>query len=256
MALVIKNCPRKDVHADIVTAFDRLGLRTTLTPGGADAVLALEGRTVENIRKGFNHGTKWRINKGQRAALRIRRLTEGQDLREAYKAWIATAARKGFSDVRPWEAIEPVLRRCVDTRLGSVLASFLEERLLAAAFVAQVGNTATWVYGGFVDGAEQYNPTHVLQFEAIRECLEKGLGAYNFGSLISYGQPTRNGVDEFKLGFGAEAREHLDTITWQRKPTLCWLVERLRHGRIGRHLEALLKRRLTGHRDRDNQATA
>ncbi len=69
-----------------------------------------------------------------------------------------------------------------------------------------------------MDGAEKYSPTHMLQFEAIRESLERGMATYNFGMLISEGQTAGRGVDEFKLGFGAEPRRHLDTIIWKRKP--------------------------------------
>lgn len=245
MAVVIKGCPRKDIHEAIFGALKRAGLRATLRPGGADAMLPLKSRTLNDIGKGFNHGTRSRINKGQNGSLTVRRLTNSEDLRQAYTAWMATAARKGFTDVRPWPALHPVLRHCVAKGLGSVLASFQEDRLLAAAFVTHIGDTALWVYGGYIDGSEQANPTHLLQYEAIRESLEKGKSSYNFGSLISFGQSKRNGVDEFKLGFGATAHPKLDTIIWERKPFLYRSVQRLRGGRIGRRLEALLKRRLT-----------
>jgi lipid II:glycine glycyltransferase (peptidoglycan interpeptide bridge formation enzyme) len=163
---------------------------------------------------------------------------------QAYAAWIATAKRKSFSDVRPWRGLEPVLRHCIDHRLGAVLGSFLDERLLAAAFVTHVGRTASWVYGGYMDGAEKYNPTHVLQFEAIRESLERGLARYNFGYLLAEYQPGARGVDEFKIGFGAQPERHLDTILWKRKPMLYAAVQRLKGGSMGRNLERWLKSRL------------
>jgi hypothetical protein len=246
MAVVIKDCPDADVHRDVSAALRRGGLKTDLTPGSADAVLPLEGRTMEGIRGGFNHGTRGRIRKGQNGPLRVRRLTEREDLVNAYAAWIATATRRSFTDVRPWMGLEPVLRHCIDNRLGSVLGSFLDEQLVAAALVVYVGNTAAWVYGGYMDGAEKLSPTHVLQFEAIRESLERGAGAYNFGNLISQGQSAGLGVDAFKLGFGAVPQQHLDTIVWKRKPLLYAAIERLRRGRVGGKLEFLLRKRLIG----------
>jgi lipid II:glycine glycyltransferase (peptidoglycan interpeptide bridge formation enzyme) len=159
---------------------------------------------------------------------------------------MATANRKSFTDVRPWTGLHPVLRYCVDNRLGSVHGSFLDEKLLAAAFVVQVGNAAAWVYGGYTDGAEKYSPTQVLQFEAIRESLERGMDTYNFGNLIGDGQPAGRGVDEFKLGFGAVPQRHLDTIIWKRKPLLYSTIERLRRGWIGARIEARFKRKLIG----------
>ncbi len=244
MAVVIKDCPHEDVHRDLVAAFGRAGLKAAVSRGPADAVLPLEGRTMDQIWSGFNHGTRRRIRKAQRGGIRVRRLSQPEDLAMAHAAWMATAARRSFTDVRPWAGIEPVLRHCIDYRLGSVLGSFFEDRLLAAVFVAHVGKTATYVYGGYMDGSEKHSPTHVLQYEAIQESLDKGMSAYNFGYLLSEGQATAQGVDEFKLGFGAVPRRLLDTITWKRRPVLYGSVERMRRGWIGRNLEALLRRQL------------
>jgi lipid II:glycine glycyltransferase (peptidoglycan interpeptide bridge formation enzyme) len=216
----------------------------TVKPGRADAVLPLQGRTMDQIWKGFNHGTKRRIKKAWARELTVRRLTRPEDLNCAYEAWMATAQRKSFSDVRPWESLEPVVRHCLEHRLGSVLATFLGDTLLAAIFVTQIGDTATYVYGGYTDYAQEYSATHVLQHEAIRESLERGLARYNFGYLLTEEQPLARGVDQFKLGFGAVPQRHLDTIVWERKPLLYASVERLRRGWLGRSLEVGLRRML------------
>jgi hypothetical protein len=244
MSVIIKDCPQAEVHRDIIAALERRGLALARSPGPADAILALEGRTIDQIRSGFNHGTRGRIRKGQRGPLSVRQLTATPDLARAYEAWIATANRRSFTDVRPWAGLEPVLRHCIDNGLGSVFGSFTEEQLVAAAFIVHVGRTAAYVYGGYMDGAEKLSPTHVIQYEAIRESLERGMSAYNFGNLISEGQATGRGVDEFKLGFGAVPQRHLDTIVWKRRPILYASIERLRRGWIGRSLEALYKRKV------------
>jgi hypothetical protein len=243
VGVIVKDCPHGEVHRDLLAALHRGGLETSLTPGPADAILQLEGRTMDEIRSGFNHGTRQRIRKGQKA-ISVRQLTRVEDLAQAHAAWVATANRKSFSDVRPWRGLEPVLRHSIDNGLGSVLASYVDGKLLAAAFIAHVGKTAVWVYGGYMDGAEKHSPTHVLQFEAIRQSLGLGFEAYNFGNLIAEQQPAARGVDEFKLGFGAAPRRHLDTIVWQRRPVLYALIELLRRGGLGRSLETRLKRML------------
>lgn len=249
IAVIIRDCPRSDVHRDLLAAFQRSGLTTEVSRASPDAVVALKGRTLDQIRSGFNHGTRQRIRKGLAGQLTVRRLTSDQDLVKAYEAWIATANRKSFTDVRPWTGLAPVLRYCIDNRHGSVLGSFLDDRLLAAVFVVHIGRATAWVYGGYVDGAQKQSATQVLQFEAIRESLERGMEAYNFGNLIAEGQPAAQGVDDFKLGFGAVPQQHLDTIVWKRNPRLYSLVGRLRQGWIGRRLEALFKMKLIGRRD-------
>ena len=248
VAVLIRDCPHAEVHYDLLVAFRRAGLATELHKGPADAILTLEGRTIEQIRSGFNRGSRSRIKKGQKGVT-IRQLSRSEDLTKAYDAWMATAVRKSFTDVRPWLGLEPVLRHCIDNALGMVLGSFLQERLLAAAFITFVGRTASWVYGGYMDDAEQHNPTHVLQFEAIQESLLRGFPRYNFGYLLAENQPGARGVDEFKLGFGALPQRHLDTIIWKRRPLAYAAIEWLRRGSIGRSLEAVLKRRLIGRGD-------
>jgi hypothetical protein len=242
-ALILQDCPHAAVHQDLLAALRR-GRKTTVKMGRADAVLSLEGRTMDQIWKGFNHGTRQRIKNARARELTVRHLSRPEDLHRAYQAWIATAQRKSFSDVRPWESLEPVVRRCLDQRLGSVLGTFLGDTLLAAALVTHIGDTATYVYGGYMDDAQQYSPTHVLQHEAIRESLERGLARYNFGYLLAEEQPLAQGVDQFKLGFGAVPQRHLDTIVWERKPLLYASVERLRRGWLGRNLEPRLRKAL------------
>jgi GNAT acetyltransferase-like protein len=248
MAVLIRDCPHAEVHHDLIVAFRRAGLGTQLHKGPSDAVLTLEGRTIEQIRSGFNRGSRSRVKRGQKDVT-IRQLCGAEDLTKAYAAWMATAARKSFTDVRPWLGLEPVLRHCIDNGLGMVLGSFLQERLLAASFITFVGTTASWVYGGYMDDAEQHNPTHVLQFEAIQESLTRGFPRYNFGYLLAENQPGARGVDEFKLGFGAVPQRHHDTIVWKRRPLAYAAIEWLRRGSIGRSLEAVLKRQLIGRGD-------
>jgi len=241
----IHRCRSKEVHQDLVQAFERANLRTKLTPGVVEGVLLLRDRTMDNLRKNFRKGTKWSVKKGLTGPVRVTHLTSGKDLNRAYEAWMSTARRKGFSDVRPWPALEPVVRHCVDSGLGSVLGTFLGDRLLASAFVTYIGETGSWVYGGYMDGAEPYHPTHVLQYVAIQECLERRMSSYTFGDLTVNGKSSTSGVDGFKLGFGAVPEQNLDTITWERRPSWNRWIQWFRHQKLGSRVEGLFKRRLT-----------
>jgi GNAT acetyltransferase-like protein len=241
----IQECADLSVHQSVVAAFQDGGQRMSLQPGTPDAVLPLEGRSPDQIWKGYNHGIRQRIKKAWAGGIAIRRLEEPEDLRRAYGAWTETASRKSFSAIRPYDSLEPVMLHCLGQGLGSVLASYRDDSLLAAVFISHVGDSAFYVYGGYVDGADRQSPTHVLHDEAIRESHGKGLARYNFGSLLSATQPEARGVDEFKLGFGAEPQCPLDTIVWQRRPLLYAATERIRSGRLGRRLEAALRQVVT-----------
>jgi hypothetical protein len=240
----LQDCPRVEVQQSVLAAFRDGGRKMALKPGLPDAILPLRGRSIDEIWKGFNHGTRQRIRKARSGQLVVRRLTEPGELARAYDAWIATAQRKSFSEIRPWGSLEPVLQHCLDQGLGSVLASFKGDELVAAVLVTHVGSAASYVYGGYVDGGEKLSPTQVLHDEAIRECVSRDLAGYNFGALLAGTYPEARGVDEFKLGFGAVPQPHTDTISWLRKPVLYASMERLRRGWLGRNLEARLRKAL------------
>jgi len=245
MVVSIEDCPDRHVHHDIVAAMHRAGLRTTLTRGHTEAVLRLTGRTMDELWQQFNHGAKYSIKKGQKRRIDVRRVTSPDNLKRAYGPWMATAVRKGFTSVRPWVTLEPILRHCTNTGLGSVLASFVDEQPLASVFITHIGQTAEYVYGGSVDGSKRYRPNHIIHYEAIRECLEKPMREYSFGTLSrDFVKGSPNGLDRFKMAFGCKSRKNLDTITWERRPHLYHCTRWVRRRRIARQLKALLMRRL------------
>lgn len=245
VAVFFRGCPNPDVHRDLLRAFGAGDPRVHLAPGSVEGVLDLRDRSLDGLRKNFRKGTKWSIKKALTGPIRVERLTTSEQLRGAYETWMATARRKSFLDVRPWPALEPVLRHSVNNGLGCVLGTFLEEKLLASAFVTYVGEKASFVYGGYADGAERYQPTHILQLMALQESLARGMRFYTFGNLISHGMNRQSGVDQFKLGFGAVPRQNLDTITWERRPLLVRGMKWFRGHKLGSRLEKLLRARFS-----------
>jgi hypothetical protein len=239
--LTIRACPRSDVVRDTHTALCRAGHRVETTPGRSTASLPLSGRTLDEIWTGLNRGTKRNITKGTAAGVSVRAIVEPGELRHAHATWKATAARKHFSDVRPWSGLEPVLLHCIKEGLGGVHASYLNGRLLAAIFVTYLGNKVEYHYGGYLDGVEQNRPNHVLHYDAIRRALNLGAKAYDFGNLMDPDRLGRSGVDQFKIGFGAIPTRCSDTIIWERKRLFYRGVRLLKRHPIGRQLITLWK---------------
>lgn len=243
--VAIHGCSHREIHRDIAFAFLRRGLTVEIKAGAVEAVIPLQGATFDGVFKGMNESTRRNIRKAQKNSLAVRELTTGLELRLAHDAWMATAQRKGFSDVRPWELLEPVLRHCVDRRMGKVYGSFAGDRMLAAIFVTFIGGQASYVYGGYVDGAEKHAPNHLLHHHALVNCLEKGMKAYNLGQLTAAFDPASpQGIDQFKLGFGAKIERKPDSIIWKRMPRLAAALDWVRHQRAGRKLVDEFKRRL------------
>lgn len=253
--VAIHGTANRELHRDIAFAFLRRGMTIAVEAGAVEAVLPLAATTLDGVWKGMNESTRRNIRKAQKNGLEVRELTTGLELRLAHDAWLATAQRKGFSEVRPWELLEPVLRHCVDRRMGKVYGSFFGDRLLAAIFVTFIGGQAAYVYGGYVDGAETYAPNHVLHHEAIKHCLEKGLKAYNLGQFAPGFDPARpQGIDQFKLGFGARIERRPDSLIWRRMPRVAAALDWLRRQPAGRKIAEELKRRLLSKQEEARQS--
>lgn len=243
--VAIHGCSNRELHRDIAFAFLRRGLNVEVKTGAAEAVVRLDETALDGVWKGMNECTRRNIRKARKNSVEVRTLTTGLELRLAHDAWLATAQRKGFSDVRPWELLEPVLRHCVDRRMGKVYGSFHGDRLLASIFVTFIGGQASYVYGGYVDGAECHAPNHLLHHEAIKDCLEKGVKAYNLGQLTAGFDPVHpQGIDRFKLAFGAKVERRPDSIIWKRMPLIAAGLDWLRDRKVGKRLAEELKRRL------------
>jgi len=244
LEVAIHECASPQVQRDILEAFQRRRLKVVVAAAFSDAVVSLKESSLDDIFRRMNERTRRSIRKAEKNGVQVRALTSNQELRGAHGAWMATAMRKGFTDIRPWELLEPVLRYSIGNGLGAVYGSFMGDQLLAAIFVTFIGAQASYVYGGFLDGCDRHHPNHILHFEAIKQSLERGLLAYNLGQLISDDPAERGGLDQFKLGFGALVQKRPNSIVWKRRPLLSAALAWVRRQKLGRTLVEAFKRRL------------
>ena len=216
-----------------------------LSRGLTDAILRIEGQTIETLWSAFSQGLRRGIKRGRANSVQVAGLESPDGLRAAYEAWTATARRKGFESVRPWPALEPVLRQSVSSGAGIVFGAIVDGKVIASVFATYLGSGAVYVYGGQLDGAERYSAASLLQLAAIEEAIARGLSEYSFGALSARGDPQKSGIDQFKLSFGAIPRAALDTITWRRHVILFEGLARLRGHSLGARVERALRRRVT-----------
>lgn len=242
LAVIIRGCPDPNIHRDLVEALSRLQGDVVLSPGLSEAILPLDGQTSETLWNGFSHDARKNIKRARANAVQVVRLESPDGFRDAYATWMATARRKGFESVRPWEALEPVLRHSVSSGAGIVFGATVDGNMIAAVFVTYVGRAAVYVYGGHHDGAERYSAARLLQLAAIEEAVARGLSEYSFGTLPAHEDPAKSGIDHFKLSFGAVPRQALDTITWRRHVLLYEGLTRVRGHPVGARIEQAIRR--------------
>jgi hypothetical protein len=246
LAVVVRDCPDPAVHRDLTEALRLLQGDVVLSRGVTDAVLDIAGQTGEGLWAGFSQGLRRSVKRARANAVQVTRLEDDESLRAAYDTWMATAHRKGFDSVRPWPALEPVVRHSVASGAGVVFGARVDGVLVASIFVTYIGRAASYVYGGQLDGAEAFASSSVLQLSAIEEAIDRGLPEYSFGVLPAHGDPHQSGIDQFKLSFGALPRPALDTITWRRHVILYESLVRVRRHPVGARIERALRRRAVG----------
>lgn len=246
LAVVVRDCPDPSLHRDLIDALRLLPGDVVLSRGVTDAVLDIAGQTSDGLWGGFSQGLRRSVKRARANAVEVTRLEDDDALRAAYDTWMATARRKGFDSVRPWPALEPVLRHSVATGAGVVFGARVDGVLVASIFVTYIGRTASYVYGGQLDGAEAFASSSLLQIAAIEEAIDRGLPEYSFGVLPAHGDPHQSGIDQFKLSFGALPRPALDTITWRRHVVLYESLLRVRRHPVGARIERALRRRALG----------
>ncbi len=138
---------------------------------------------MEDLRSSFRKVTKRSVKKG----LPVQSVSNGSPSlaisSAAYESWMATARRQtilpysGLADYRAsvasfcrqWRRTGPghVSRRQTSRIRFRILHR--RERILRIR----------WVHGW----GERYRPTHVLQYVAIQEAIERGMTAYTLGEL-------------------------------------------------------------------------
>ena len=211
------------IHADLLVLLGARGLPVKTVPGPFRAVIDLQGVEPAAVPRLFNKGTRWSIKRGRKAGISVRDLATPEEIQAAYGCWRASAERKNIDALRPWPALEPLVRQCLGANAGWLIGGFLGDRLLSAVLVSTIGTHPLYLYGGYMDDTELHFPNHVLQEEVVLRCLGAGKAFYDMGGLTPLHDSEPKGVDRFKFGFGVAVTRHLDTLIWYNKPLLARL---------------------------------
>lgn len=239
--LSFRGCADATIHQSLADGLRARGARWTTSTAPDDAVVSLEGRTLDEVRAGYHRTTRrWVRQASSNSDLTVEQLTTDADLRRALEAFEATRKRKGFTDLRPATALHPVLRSGIDAGHASVFGAKVDGVVVAATFVSFVGRRALFLYGGYRDGSEALRPNHVLHDAAMAEALSRQLDAYDLGTLPAIDHLPH--LRRFKLGFGAHPVRTLDTITWACQPRTARVVAALRATGWDRRLLATIRR--------------
>jgi lipid II:glycine glycyltransferase (peptidoglycan interpeptide bridge formation enzyme) len=131
------------------------------------------------------------------------------------------------------EVLSPREGRALSVRL--LFADF-EGEPVAAALIAQFGDTATYLHGASSSRHKETMAPYLLHWTAIREAKAAGLKRYDFWGVAPENADEKHpwfGITRFKLGFGGERISYVGA--WDMPNSRFWygayrLARRLRGG--------------------------
>lgn len=173
--------------------------------------LPLEGRTADDVLKGFNQLWRRNIKKADKAGVVV---TEGSaaDLPAFHQVYVETAQRDGFTP-RPLGYFEGMWAAMTDEaadRLRLYLAHH-EGDLVAATTMTRVGTHAWYSYGASTTAKRDVRGSNAIQWRMMQDALADGCAVYDLRGItdtLSEDDP-HAGLIRFKLGTGGQAVEYL-----------------------------------------------
>ncbi len=211
---------RVDEHAQqVVKQLRALGWRHEERMGGPFGdyqprfvfELPLGGRTLSEVKAGFNSG--WRRNIGKSAKAGVKVVEGGYDDLPVFHALLeVTGTRDGFRPRPLWyfQRQYQALTAENPDRMRLFLAQH-EGETLAAATMLRVGNHVWYQSGGSADHGRDLRPSNALQWRMISEAHDLGAAVYDMRGISDTldAQHPLVGLTRFKVGTGGEAAEYI-----------------------------------------------
>jgi lipid II:glycine glycyltransferase (peptidoglycan interpeptide bridge formation enzyme) len=202
----------------VATTLARAGWRAPSTEEGFAAgqpqyvfQVPLEGRTEDELLKGFNQLWRRNIKKAEKLGVTVRQADETR-LPDFHALYLETAARDHFTGrplsyfQRMWEA----MRAEDPDRIRLYLAEH-EGDLVAATTMVRVGRHAWYSYGASSTAKREVRGSNAVQWAMLRDAAAAGAAVYDLRGItdtLAEDDP-HFGLIQFKLGTGGEAVEYL-----------------------------------------------
>jgi lipid II:glycine glycyltransferase (peptidoglycan interpeptide bridge formation enzyme) len=202
----------------VASTLERLGWRPPASDEGFAAgqpqyvfQVPLEGRTEDELLKGFNQLWRRNVKKADKAGVEVSLGTEA-DLAAFHELYLETAERDHFTG-RPlsyFQTMWSAMRAEDPDRIRLYLARH-EGDLVAATTMVRVGRHAWYSYGASSTAKREVRGSNAVQWRMLRDAAAAGATVYDLRGItdtLSQDDP-HFGLIQFKLGTGGEAVEYL-----------------------------------------------
>ncbi len=184
--------------------------------------IPLEGRSEDELLKGFNQLWRRNIKKAAKAGVAVRK-GDREDLATFHAIYEETAERDRFIPrglpyfTRMWDSLhgeDP-------NRIRLYLAEH-EGTCHAATIAVQVNHHVWYSYGASTTAGRDLRPSNAIQWTMIRDALADGAHTYDLRGISDTLDPSDHlfGLLQFKVGTGGFAQEYVGEWDYAIRPLL------------------------------------
>ena len=170
--------------------------------------LDLKGKTEDEVFASFHSKTRYNIRLATKKGVTIREgkrenLQQFQDILET------TGTRDGFY-IRNKEYFEKLYDSFDSKHLKLVFADY-QGKPIACVLNIFYGNKEWYLYGGSLNEHRNVMSTYLLQWEMIKQAIERNMDCYDFRGVCATDATHYNeGLYRFKKGFNADFVDFID----------------------------------------------
>ena len=170
--------------------------------------LDLKGKTEEEVFNAFHSKTRYNIRLATKKGVTLREGTR-DNLQEFQEILETTGERDGFY-IRKKEYFEKLYDSFDKEHIKLVFADY-NEKPIACVLNIFYGNKEWYLYGGSLNEHRNLMSTYLLQWEMIKQAIERKMDCYDFRGVCATDETHYNeGLYRFKKGFNADFVEFMD----------------------------------------------
>lgn len=185
--------------------------------------LDLKDKTEDEVFNSFHSKTRYNIRLATKKGVTLREGTR-EDLQQFQDILETTGSRDGFY-IRKKEYFETIYDNFDKDHLKLVFADY-EGKPIACVLNIFYGNKEWYLYGGSLNEHRNLMSTYLLQWEMIKQAIERKMDCYDFRGVCASSETDYNeGLYRFKKGFNADFVEFMDMHKVYNK-TIYFLFEK------------------------------
>ena len=170
-------------------------------------------KTEDEIFANFKSKTRYNINYAIKNDIQVEVAQTDADFDEFWDLMLSTAKRQHYY-IRSREFYYNVWKIFKDANIGEILIAKYKNTSLASWFLSFYDGVGNYMYGGSSTQHQNLQASSLLAFESIKLAKARNASVFDFwGSDKDLSNPLSKfyGVTKFKLGFGGEVVEYMDS---------------------------------------------